>query len=193
MRPAYSYRPVFVRVLAVVMWALAAGLLANAAITSGGGAFLRALCPTGLLAYGAWLVLWRPELWCDDNAITLRNPLRTIVITWPSVIDIDTRYALTVTTKERRWPAWVAPAPGRGAARQLSRTELDGLSVHPRAGIRPGDLPDSDSGRAHGPVRSRWEEHRNAGIPVPVTVTWNLRAIALGVVLLIGTGLSLLF
>lgn len=147
----------FNRVLAVVTWLLClSGVVAI--VVAGTTAALRSMPFIALIAWLTWAGLWRPVLKLDDEAVTVVNTFATTVVPWAALIQVDTKYALTLVTPNRRVSVTVAPAPGRIAA-ALSNRDLKGISA-PRGAdgsISPGDLPTSDSGAAAHLVRQRWE------------------------------------
>ena len=182
--PAITFRSRFTIVLCMVSWASLAVVMIIVLITPGG--LERGLIPLGLLAVAAivWAVLWSPYVRVDDDAVTVANIFREIRIPWPALIEVDTRFSLTLRTPHRVVSATAAPAPGRqtglGAARiHRSRTNSTGSL------IRPGDLPSSDSGQAAELVRERWHRLRDSGRiqagvahSTPVHVRLRGRAIA---------------
>lgn len=153
----------FNRVLAVVTWLLClSGVVA--VILAGTQDALRYLPLTALVAWLTWAGLWHPTLRLDDEAITVVNTFATTVVPWAALINVDTKYALTLMTPRRRVVVTVAPAPGR-IATALSNRDLKGISA-PRGAdgsIRPGDLPSTDSGAAAHLVRQRWESLLETG------------------------------
>jgi Bacterial PH domain len=147
----------FNRVLAVVTWLLClSGVVA--VVVAGSDAAAHYLPLLALIAVVSWAGLWRPSLALDDEAITVVNTFATTVIPWAALIQVDTKYALTLVTPGRRLPVTVAPAPGR-LATALSNRDMKGISAPTSAdgGVRPGDLPNSDSGAAAHLVRQRWQ------------------------------------
>ncbi|HMM82672.1 MAG TPA: PH domain-containing protein [Terrimesophilobacter sp.] len=147
----------FNRVLAVVTWLLClSGVVA--VIVAGRQDALRYLPLIALVAWLTWAGLWHPALRLNDEAITVVNTFATTVVPWAALINVDTKYALTLLTPHRRVVVTVAPAPGR-IATALSNRDVKGISA-PRGAdgsMRPGDLPNSDSGAAAHLVRQRWE------------------------------------
>lgn len=146
----------FNRVLAIVTWLLcAAGVAAIAA--AGWRDALQYLPLIALIAWLTWAGLWRPSLSLDDDAIAVVNVFATTVVPWAALIDVDTKYALALVTPHRRVTVTVAPAPGR-LTTALSNRDMKGISA-PKGSdgsVRPGDLPNSDSGAAAHIVRERW-------------------------------------
>ncbi|AAT89422.1 hypothetical protein ATY41_09605 [Leifsonia xyli subsp. xyli] len=191
----------FNRVLAVLIWAAVAAL-AVGLLVSLRDARLLFLVPCGLFALLAWAGLWRPHLTVSDDGLELVNVTRTVYIPWPALIDVETKYALTLFTPGRKFPVWSAPAPGTGSTLRATRRETTGRVGRPNVEDsvrRPGDLLSTESGAAAEAVRRRWAALRDAGIieaghadETPVTVRWNLLTLAALAALLGGTVAALL-
>jgi hypothetical protein len=125
-----------------------------------------------------WEVLWRPSLRVSDEAVTIRNPLRTIVVPWAALVHVDTKFALTLYTPGRKFAVYCAPAPGRSLTSAGRRKSADPVPYVIGA-PRPGDLPSSDSGEAAHLVRARWDALQRSGrvngglaAQTPVSVVW---------------------
>ena len=146
----------FNRVLAVVTWLFCLAAVVAVA-TSGWHATVQYLPLIAFIAWFGWVSLWRPSLDVKDDGVTIVNVFATTSVPWEALIDVDTRYALTLVTPHRRYPVTVAPAPGR-LATALSKRDMSGLSAPTGSdgSVRTGDLPNSDSGAAAHLVRQRW-------------------------------------
>ncbi|MEP6481126.1 MAG: PH domain-containing protein [Rhodoglobus sp.] len=191
----------FNRVLAVAIWAIDGLLVAGGVVSGTLEGHPALVAPAALLAFAAWLALWHPAVIVDDDDATLVNVIRTVVVPWSALIDVDTKYALTLRTPERAYSAWAAPAPGRAGAAMARRVERGrqpsghrGTAVSPR----PGDLMASESGQAAYMVRTRWQELIAAdsvetGIAheVVVRTNWHWPSIAVLVALAIGSAFAL--
>lgn len=183
----------FNRVLAVVAWLFCAGAVA-AAIASGIQNTGKYLPLIALGAFLVWAGLWRPFVRVTDDSVTLGNVLSTTEVPWAALIQVDTQYALTLVTPQGRYSATAAPAPGR-LTTALSRRDMSGIAPPSADGsMRPGDLPNTDSGAAAYLVRSRWdqlvaEERIELGVAdvTPVSRRWHWPVIATSLVLLAGT------
>ena len=118
----HVFRPSFGRVLTVFVGGVAGGtlvvLLATAPATA-----LRAAPVLALAAGACWALFWRPAIEVDDGGVRVVNPLRTIDLPWPSILAVDTKFALTLVSAYGRYTAWAAPAPGPrgGCARDQGR------------------------------------------------------------------------
>lgn len=99
-------------------------------------------------AYLGWTYFWRPLLRIEPEAVTIVNPWHTQVVPWESLIDIETRFWLTLVTPEGSYAAHAAPAPG---GRRSFRTKGDDASK------RASDLVTSDSGHAATILRTHWQ------------------------------------
>jgi hypothetical protein len=196
MREVFTSR--FNRVIACVVWVLDAFVLGTSLIANTSQPSV--LVPGALVAFLAWVVLWRPNVEVDDEAVTLRNVLGTVRIPWAAIIQVDTKYSLSIRTPRRVYSAWAAPAPGRTGLAFAKRAERHGRTPSlPGGANRPGDLLGTESGQAAYIVRERWDELRESGrIDIGVadsTVTatrwhvWELLVVAAlvtGSVLLLG-------
>ncbi|WP_448631495.1 hypothetical protein [Cellulomonas soli] len=92
------------------------------------------------------------------------NPLRAVRVPWAALIDVRTRYSLTLVTPTGQVRAWAAPGPGRhelAAAGQQDLTGLPTSTYDSRGAVGFGDLlstPRGSSPRrcaAAGPTSSR--------------------------------------
>lgn len=127
----------------------------------------------GLVVLASWACFWRPRVEVSDAGVTLVNVTRTITIAWPAIQDVDTQWALRLTTAYGRHAAWAAPAPGLRSAFTARRLgDIDDARVlgSPRVlgggasgAVRPGDLADTSSGEAAALVRRRWARLLEAG------------------------------
>ncbi|WP_105036102.1 PH domain-containing protein [Cryobacterium aureum] len=125
-----------------------------------------------------WEVLWRPDLRVSDEAITIHNPLRTIIVPWAALVHVDTKFALTLHTPGRKFAVYCAPAPGRSLTSSGRRKSTDPVP-YVSGSPRPGDLPGSESGEAAQLVRARWDLLQKTGrvdgglaAQTPVAVVW---------------------
>lgn len=189
----------FNRIMAVVIWALCAGALA-AIVVSFSAKHLIYLVPVALLAYLAWTGLWQLSVRVDDTAVTLVNVFSTVTVPWAALIQVDTRFALTLHTPWAKFTASAAPAPSR-VGTVIGKMDSAGLDPALTAGgsVRPSDLPASDSGAAAYLVRERWHKLSEAGLielgvaeTTPAVRRWHWASLAIcGVLLLASLALLL--
>ncbi len=177
-----------------MVWLFCCGAVA-AVIVSSLGTSAEYLPLIAFVALLAWAGLWRPAVRIDEHAVTIVNVLSTVSIPWPALIDIETRYALTLVTPQGRFAATAAPAPGRLAS-ALSKRDLTRVNAQTGStgSLRPGDLPNTDSGAAAYLVRDYWEklvaqERIELGVAdtTPVTRRWHWTVIGLCAALLIAS------
>lgn len=175
----------FNRGLAVALWLIVALLFATTTATDPTWADRAlALVPTLFGVALGWIVLWRPRMTVDDDGIEVVNVFHTVRVPWAALVHVDTRFALTLVTPNRRVSVWAAPAPGRAGVALARRQEQRHGRTVPDLGDgqrRAGDLLSTASGDAAYLVRHRWEELRERGaielgtadaVRVPVTLHW---------------------
>ena len=167
------------------------------------------------VVYLCWLLFWYPSVTVGPSGVEVRNPLRTFRVSWPAIVRIDTRYALTLfTSTTKKIVAWSAPSPSRYAGINTVRPDLSGLNpnvgqklvdadnygdIAPTAvdkpgTIRLGDTPRSESGLAALHVRRAWAALRDAGYldsgvleGTGVVTRWNNAALgAAGILIVLG-------
>jgi hypothetical protein len=160
-----TLRPLFGKVLVVLMWLICGTALVNLITELNLLALVRYIGLIAFAAYAVWILFWSPSVTIAPSGVTVRNLLRSFDVTWPAIVRVDTKFALTLYTAHRKIVAWSAPQPSRFAAIRTSRAEIRHLpeSSYASGGIRPGDLPASASGLAALYVRRYWEQLRDAG------------------------------
>lgn len=183
----------FNRALAIALWAISA-VIAVSLFFIDRPSQLAYLVPLALVNLLVWEGLWRPNLTITDDGVGVRNPFRSIQIPWNALVNVDTKFALTLFTPGRKFEVWVAPSPGRSfgyRSAAVADREIRRTSPHSSSTVRPGDLVTSESGAAASLVRSRWELLQTSGLveagiahEVAVTVRWHWPVIAAVVVLL---------
>jgi hypothetical protein len=146
--------------------------------------------------------LWRPLLVVSDDGVVVTNPLRSVHIPWNALVNIDTKFSLTLFTPGRKIEVWVAPSPGRSfgyRSAAVAEREIRRTAPHSTNKVRPGDLPTSESGAAAEVVRSRWELLQvsgqiEAGVAdaTKVTTRWHWYSIAALAALLVASVPALL-
>ncbi|WP_431277594.1 PH domain-containing protein [Leifsonia poae] len=191
----------FNRVVAVLIWAATAAI-AVTLVLSVDDLRLLYLVPCLFFALVAWSALWRPLLVVATEGVTVRNVLSTIEIPWAALINVDTKYALTLYTPGRKFSVWSAPAPGTARTLRATRNETRGRVGKPSVADtvrRPGDLLSTESGQAAEVIRRRWSDLRDSGRldagvadQTPVTVHWHWAELAGMVLLAAGTVAALL-
>jgi hypothetical protein len=189
-REPASFRPGFGRGLTRVI-ALIATLTAVISLFSSGLEAVALVWPwLALLVGSCWMVFWHPQVRVDDHGVTLVNVWHSVDVPWGAMIGIETKWALTLVTPQRRYRAWAAPAPGRSVMRNEHPNTHRLRDAAIGGEIRPGDLPHVDSGAAANLVRERWTAVRESGAlddiePASDSVTLSIhwRLISAGAVL----------
>ena len=62
------------------------------------------------LVYIVWL---RPKLILRDDVIEIVNPLRTVLIAYADILDLETKWSLAIIHTRGKCRVWVAPASGK--------------------------------------------------------------------------------
>jgi hypothetical protein len=116
-----------------------------------------------------YIFLVRPKILFADEGIVITNPLEEFTIGWADVIQMDTRWALSIETKDFTVSAWAGTASGR-PRRSIHHAEIQGLDIELGGTMRVGDSPHSDSGAAAYRARVRLKRFNEvAGSPSLVT------------------------
>jgi len=186
----------FNQVLAIGIWAISAAI-AVSLFAIDRPSQLAYLVPLAVVNLLVWEGLWRPTLVIKDDGVEVTNPFRDIRIPWSALVNVDTKFALTLFTPGRKFEVWIAPSPGRSfgyRSAALADREIRRTSPHSSSTVRPGDLVTSESGAAASLVRSRWELLQTSGLieagiadTVTVTVRWHWSVITPLVILLAGS------
>lgn len=180
------FRPLFGRILTIVVAAVCAAGLVGVLLTGDAVTIARTVPATLLLAATCWALFWRPGMSVRPEGVEVVNILRTWSIAWPAIESLDTRYALTIRAAGRRISVWAAPAPGVRGAASLHRNDVSNLRKSAYAGeaVRPGDAVNTPSGQAAEILRTHWESLRDAGHldsgavePGSVRATWHVATI----------------
>jgi Bacterial PH domain len=161
-----TLRPLFGRVLTVIVCVICGSALVTFVIVGDLAGLARYCWPLLLSGFLCWMLFWSPSVTVDPAGVVIRNLVRESRITWPAILRVDTKYALTIYTAAGKFTAWSAPAPSILQSTTATRLDLEHLpdtSYDARGGIRPGALPKSDSGQASLLVNIRLGELRAAG------------------------------
>ena len=187
----------FNRGLAIALWAIVALLFVTSVLNDPTWqARVLALVPTAFGVLLGWVALWRPRMTIDDDGIEVINVFHTVHGPWSALVHVDTRFALTLVTPNRRVSVWAAPAPGRAGVALARRQNQRHGRVVPDAedgNRRAGDLLSTSSGDAAYLVRHRWDALRERDaielgaadtVQVPVRLHW------VSIALLVATGVG---
>ena len=151
------------RVLTVLVVAVCAVAEASALLSGDAALALRATAPLGLVAVGSWALFWAPAVRISPAAVVLVNPLRTVTVAWPAIVDVRARWGLELETDRGRFTAWAAPRSGAIGAGRAARLAVRQREVGAVAG--PESLADGGAASAAGAIVLRqWESYRDAGL-----------------------------
>jgi hypothetical protein len=64
----------------------------------------------GIIVYGIWI---KPKMVLGVESIEVVNPLRTQSIRYTEVLELETKWALSIIHNQGRTTVWVAPASGK--------------------------------------------------------------------------------
>lgn len=114
----------------------------------------------------AYIYFVSPVIVVAEEAITVENPWRCHVVPWGSLIDVNTRFQLTLVTPQGEVHALAAPSPG-GFSAMRAKPDADARTERIRrqsaGGIRAGDLPAQVSGQIAAVIRGHWQDRVEAG------------------------------
>lgn len=118
-----------------------------------------ALVALGLALY------WRPRLEIRPEEVRLVNPVRTVSIPWERIVDVRTRFAVTIAVEDRTYSSFALPASGAGAALRAGADAVNRNHpiARPDGGVRVGDLTSTASGAAAHRVRTEWQRRIETG------------------------------
>lgn len=162
-----TFRPLFGRVLAVVIAVLGVIAIASSFITSEFTQALRVVAPTVLVVVLTFAAFWFPHVSIRRDNVEVGNVFSTSVVPWTAIRRIDTKWALALETDAGTVSAWASPAPGRYATLGMAPGDVRGTRSSARAAegsVRPGDALNTDSGAIAHVIRSHWEELRDDGL-----------------------------
>jgi hypothetical protein len=136
------------------------------------------------LAHLGWALFWRPRLHIGEETITVVNPWRTEWVPWSALVNVETRFNLTLVTRDRTVHVQAAPSPGGlKALRAAGRPDKDSAAWL-QQGERAGDARTTDSGGAAAVVRGHWNalvENDAVGPEEPAKGRWDAPVIAVSV------------
>lgn len=114
----------------------------------------------------AYVYFVAPTITVAEEAITVENPWRRHVVPWGALIDVNTRFQLTLVTPQGEVHALAAPSPG-GFSAMRARPDADARTARIRrqgvGGVRAGDLPMQSSGQIAVVIRGHWQDRVEAG------------------------------
>lgn len=123
------------------------------------------VCCGAALAGLGYALYWRPRMEIHGFGVRIINPLRSVDIPWAQIIDVRTRFTVTVVTEVGSHSCFALPAAGPGSA---LRSGAQGVTqAHPLArtdgSARTGDLAGTHSGTAANDIRTLWQRKIDTG------------------------------
>lgn len=124
-------------------------------------AVLGALTLAGL----GYTLYWRPRLEVHEREVRLVNPLRTVCVPWARIVDVSTRFAVTLVTDTGKHSSFALPAAGAGSSFRAGPDAVNRNHpiARPDGSVRVGDLTSTASGAAAHRVRSVWQRRIETG------------------------------
>lgn len=159
-----TYRPLFGRILSVVIAVLGVGAVASSVVAGDPLFVLRSVAPIGLIVTLVFAAFWFPSVSVRADEIEVRNVFSTHHVPWAAIRRIDTKWALALETDRGTVSAWASPAPNRYSIIGTTRGDVTGTAASARAAgssIRPGDALSTPSGAIAHVIRTHWEELRD--------------------------------
>ena len=151
-----EFCPAFGRGLTVVV-AVFGAVIAVAAAVSGLNDVIVTMPWVLLFITGCWAIFWNPRVVVAEAGVRLVNVTRTIDVPWPSIIDLETRWALTLVTEHGRFEAWAGPPPSAGGAVRTARRSRR-MAVDETETGTAGENISPSSRNAATIVRQRWDQ-----------------------------------
>lgn len=121
----------FNQVLAIGIWAISAAI-AVSLFAIDRPSQLAYLVPLAVVNLLVWEGLWRPTLVIKDDGVEVTNPFRDIRIPWSALVNVDTKFALTLFTPGRKFEVWIAPSPGRSFGYRSAASPIVRFDAHRR-------------------------------------------------------------
>ncbi|HHU10376.1 MAG TPA: PH domain-containing protein [Intrasporangiaceae bacterium] len=107
-----------------------------------------------------------PRIVVAEEAIRVENSWREHTVPWGALIDVDTRFQLTLLTAQGAVHVQAAPSPGGFSAMRAKADEdfaTSRVSRQRGGALRPGDLPNSPSGALASVIRGHWQDLVESG------------------------------
>ena len=89
-----TFRPLFGRVLAVIVGVVVVLGLAGLVLAGEVGALARFAWAPLFIGVGAFAAFWFPSIAVAEHEVTVRNVFSTVHVPWPAIQRVDTKWAL---------------------------------------------------------------------------------------------------
>jgi hypothetical protein len=125
-----------------------------------------------------WLFVVRPAAVIHDEGIRLVNPMRVVDLTWPTITEVRSKWALELVADGKKYTAWGVPAdPGRPKygrslltvpANRMAKAGSLAASVGARSADQPTKRQKVEAQVVAAEVEARIEaDRRRKGDPTP--------------------------
>ena len=111
------------------------------------------------LSFSVYAYIQRPSILFTDLGIGIKNPFSTIVLDWGDVVDLETKFVLTIASRHGPIRCWAAVGPSRSQHRRIHPGDLRGVQ-RGSLEIKAADSPRSDSGAAAHIARIKIDERK---------------------------------
>lgn len=109
----------------------------------------------------AYIYFVAPRVVVGEDVIRVENSWREHVVPWGALVDVETRFSLTLVTAQGRIHAQAAPGPS-GLMAMRGRPDHDAATARvnaQRSGpVHPGDVPNSLSGSLAAVIRGHCQD-----------------------------------
>ncbi|MFP3460872.1 hypothetical protein R5O87_08505 [Arthrobacter globiformis] len=192
---AVTHRSPSARPLAAALWLFAAGTLAWLLVAGATKTAADAAPWLVLVAWFAYVAQWRPCLLIVGDGFEVINGLRDHRIPYGAIEDIEVRYTTVICAGGRKYVSWGSPTPPSAAGSGFQH--LSDLKSRPYTVLPSNERisqPVALTGRDA--IVAAWQNARHAGISLSqdgVTSTWNMPAVAVGVLAVLAVVIAVLF
>jgi hypothetical protein len=125
-----------------------------------------------LIDVSLWLFFVEPRIEFDHKCVKIVNPIRVFRADWAAVERFETKFGLSVVTKNKSFVAWSAPAPSRRQVSRLTPQELKGTALSGLSYIEPGLVQNSESGSAYLELEAARSACKSDKVNTFVTMNW---------------------
>lgn len=162
----------FLTVSAAVVIVIAAGY----SLFDGGPVVLWQTVPFLAVAAGViWVLFGNPRVEVSDGGVTVVNIVRQVHVPWPTLLEVDTHWALSVQTTHGKFSSWAIPATSGTSLRVSNRrTDADPAVRSLETGVNANSVALVIGDRLEALTQAGHLGQRTIGTVEP-RVRWNIR------------------